>query len=231
MTEPILQNIGIMKPVPGYLEGLRELADEYGFVLIFDEVKTGFRYSVGGYSQVSGVQPDLVYFAKAVANGYPFSALGGKRELLEHFAHPDPSKRPIVSGTYNGPPRLGERRHRHHRTAAGRRRTCVPAHRPAGTTVAGRNRVDPEIQGRHRDRGSPGVRLLPLPDGSRTGGLARPGRKTTIFAKDLDMRRALIERGIYFFPVATKQCSISAAHTEADIDRTLEALDEVLSQL
>ena len=104
ITEPILQNIGIVKPQPGYLEGLRRLADDYGFLLVFDEVKTGFRYSVGGYSQMSGMKPDLVFFAKAIANGYPLSALGGKSEYMDHFAHPDPAKRPLLAGTYNGHP-------------------------------------------------------------------------------------------------------------------------------
>src|SRR5581483_496628 len=71
ITEPILQNIGIVKPQPGYLEGLRRLADELGFVLIFDEVKTGFRHALGGYAAIAQVRPDLVVYGKAVANGYP----------------------------------------------------------------------------------------------------------------------------------------------------------------
>ena len=230
VTEPILQNIGIMKPVSGYLEGLRELADEFGFVLIFDEVKTGFRYSVGGYSEVSGVTPDLVYFAKAVANGYPFSALGGKRELLEHFAHPDPARRPIVSGTYNGHP------------------VSVSA---AIATIERLLEGDGQVYrhiGRLGQRCQAGIESI-LSSRGITGTVARQGSAFCLylmdhepvdwhdlagnhdFDKDLVMRRALIERGIYFFPVATKQCSISAAHTDSDIDRTLEALDDVLSQL
>ena len=80
ITEPVLQNIGVVKPVPGYLEGLRALADEFGFILIFDEVKTGFRHALGGYSEISGVLPDLVVYGKAVANGFPLAILGGKRE-------------------------------------------------------------------------------------------------------------------------------------------------------
>ena len=74
ITEPLLQNIGVVKPQPGYLEGLRDLADEFGFLLVFDEVKTGFRHALGGYSEVCGVKPDLVVYGKAVANGFP---LGG----------------------------------------------------------------------------------------------------------------------------------------------------------
>src|SRR6185436_15068711 len=74
ITEPVLQNIGIVKPHPGYLEGLRELADATGFVLIFDEVKTGFRANLSGYQGLSGVTPDLSTFGKALANGYPIAA-------------------------------------------------------------------------------------------------------------------------------------------------------------
>jgi glutamate-1-semialdehyde 2,1-aminomutase len=104
ITEPVLQNIGVVRPAPGYLEGLRKLADEFGFVLIFDEVKTGFRHSLGGYSALSGVQPDLVVYGKAIANGFPLAVVGGQRKFMDHLHHPDPSKRPFVAGTYNGHP-------------------------------------------------------------------------------------------------------------------------------
>src|SRR5438309_1406404 len=104
ITEPVLQNLGIVKPAVGYLEGLRRLADRYGFVLIFDEVKTGFRHGVGGYSSLAGVRPDLVVFGKAVANGYPMAVLGGKRGLMNWFVHPEPAKRVLLAGTYNAHP-------------------------------------------------------------------------------------------------------------------------------
>ena len=81
ITEPVLQNIGVVKPRPGYLEGLRELADAAGFVLIFDEVKTGFRAGLGGYQGLSGVTPDLSTFGKALANGFPIAALAGKQAV------------------------------------------------------------------------------------------------------------------------------------------------------
>ena len=93
-----------MHPQPGYLEGLRELADRNGFVLIFDEVKTGFRHALGGYSEISGVRPDLVVYGKALANGFPIAILGGKRKLMDSIAHREPTKRPLVAGTCNGHP-------------------------------------------------------------------------------------------------------------------------------
>ncbi|RYZ18715.1 MAG: aminotransferase class III-fold pyridoxal phosphate-dependent enzyme, partial [Sphingobacteriales bacterium] len=71
LSEPILQNIGIVLPQEGYLQGIRDLCDRYGVVWIMDEVKTGFRHSLGGYQSIAGVKPDLSIFGKAIANGYP----------------------------------------------------------------------------------------------------------------------------------------------------------------
>jgi len=79
LTEPVLQNIGVVKPEPSFLAGLRALADEFGFILIFDEVKTGFRHAIGGYASIAKVMPDLAVFGKAVANGYPMAVIGGKQ--------------------------------------------------------------------------------------------------------------------------------------------------------
>jgi glutamate-1-semialdehyde 2,1-aminomutase len=73
ITEPLLQNIGVVKPKPGYLEGLRDLADEFGFLLVFDEVKTGFRHALGGYAEVSGVRPTWW----SMARRWPMAFLGG----------------------------------------------------------------------------------------------------------------------------------------------------------
>lgn len=73
-------------PKPGYLEGVRKLADDYGVVLIFDEIRSGFRCSIGGAQKYFGVTPDLACFGKAMANGYPISALVGKREFMSVMA-------------------------------------------------------------------------------------------------------------------------------------------------
>ena len=104
ILEPILQNVGIVKPNPGYLAGLRELCDRYGTVLIFDEVKTGFRHALGGFQALSGVTPDLSIFGKAVANGYPVGVVGGKREVMAFCHHQDPARRVLIAGTYNAHP-------------------------------------------------------------------------------------------------------------------------------
>ena len=229
IIEPILQNIGIVKPQPGYLQGLRDLADKYGFVLIFDEVKTGFRYSLGGYSQISGVKPDLAVFAKAIANGYPISALVGKRELMQLIADPNPAKRPFVAGTYNG----------HPIPVAAAIATIERLTEGGGEVYRKIDRLGQKIQ--------IGIEAI-LRTRGITGLVARQGSAFCIyfmghephdwhdlashhdFARDLSMRRSMIAKGIYFFPVETKQCSISAAHTEEDIDQTLNALEESLKQ-
>jgi glutamate-1-semialdehyde 2,1-aminomutase len=99
IVEPILQNIGVVRPREGYVAGLRELADELGFLLIFDEVKTGFRHAFGGYSEICGVTPDLVTYGKAIANGFPLALVGGKRQYMDYIVHKDAAKRPFVAGT------------------------------------------------------------------------------------------------------------------------------------
>jgi glutamate-1-semialdehyde 2,1-aminomutase len=78
ILEPIPHNIGAVLPQPGFLERLRELASKHGTVLIFDEVITGFRHALGGYQSIAGVTPDLTTMGKAMGNGWPVSALGGK---------------------------------------------------------------------------------------------------------------------------------------------------------
>jgi glutamate-1-semialdehyde 2,1-aminomutase len=230
VTEPILQNIGLVKPEPGYLEGLCELADEYGFVLVFDEVKTGFRYCVGGYSQLCGVKPDLVYFAKAIANGYPLSAIGGKAELMDLCADPDPARRVLIAGTYSGHP------------------VGVAA---ALATMERLTENDGEVYQRLESLGSLAQEEIEatLKSVGIDGTVVRQGSAFCIyfmdhaprdwhdlashhdFPLDVAMRRAMVDRGVFFFPVATKQCSISAAHTEQDIADTVKVLAESLEEV
>lgn len=230
ITEPVLQNIGVVRPNPGYLEGLRELADRYGLVLIFDEVKTGFRHAVGGYSAIAGVMPDIVVYGKAIANGFPLAVVGGKRKLMDFASHPDPSQRPFIAGTYNGHPvavaaaiRTIEYLIDHEKTLYSRIE-ALSARLHEGML---------EVFACHR----------------MTACVSRQGSALSFyfmqnapqdlhdillhhdFAKDLALRRALIERGVFFMPIATKQCSVSAAHTQADIDFTLECFGQAVRSL
>lgn len=100
ITEPVMFNSGGIEPKPGYLKGLRDLCDRHGVVLIFDEVISGFRISVGGAQEHYGVVPDLAVFGKAIAAGFPMSCVAGKRELMELI-----SRREVLhAGTFNGNP-------------------------------------------------------------------------------------------------------------------------------
>lgn len=98
LTEPIMCNQGGIMPRTGYLEGLRELCTRHGALLIFDEVITGFRVSLGGAQQQFGVIPDLATFAKGLAAGFPVSALAGRRAYMQAFGDLSVSH----AGTYNG---------------------------------------------------------------------------------------------------------------------------------
>jgi glutamate-1-semialdehyde 2,1-aminomutase len=97
ITEPVMFNTGGILPHPGYLERMRRIASDHGIVLIFDEVITGFRVSLGGAQELFNVQPDLSVFAKALGAGFPVAALSGRRDIMELIA----SGRVNHSGTYN----------------------------------------------------------------------------------------------------------------------------------
>ncbi|HEU0162304.1 MAG TPA: aminotransferase class III-fold pyridoxal phosphate-dependent enzyme [Rhizomicrobium sp.] len=230
ITEPLLQNIGVVKPEAGYLEGLRELADDFGFLLIFDEVKTGFRHAIGGYSQISGVRPDLVVYGKAVANGFPLALVGGKAEYMDSIIDPDPSKRPFVAGTYNGHPVA-----------------VAAAVETVRYLVAHRNEIYPRVEemGARIEAGildsfsRRGITACVTRQGSAFSFYLMPRPPRDLhdiieghdFARDVALRRALIQRGVFFVPIATKQCSISAAHTAEDIDFTLEQFDAAVASV
>ena len=228
ITEPVLQNIGVVRPRDGYLAGLRALADEFGFLLIFDEVKTGFRHAIGGYSEISGVTPDLVTYGKAVANGFPLAIVGGKREYMDYIIHKDPAKRPFVAGTYNGHP-VG----------------VSAAIRTIEYLLANRSRVYAHVEelGRQMEKGlreifaAHGVTASIARQGSAFSYYLMPHEPADLhdimehhdFERDVLLRRALIERGVFFVPIATKQCSISAAHSPDDIKFTLEQMEQAVS--
>lgn len=230
ILEPCLQNIGIVKPAPGYLEGLRRLADEYGFLLIFDEVKTGFRAAPGGYQEVSGVRPDLSTFGKAFANGFPIAALAGKQEFMDLAISEDPTRHVLIAGTYN----------------------CHPV--PVAAAIACLKKLRDPAVNLYRRLEQLGARLQTgqeklFAQHGVPAVVSRHGSASCIYftealprnwwdiatahdaAFDTAYRKALIERGIYHFPVPTKQASLCLAHTEADIDQTLHATDEVLRAL
>ena len=230
LTEPALQNVGVILPKPGYLAGLRDLCLAHGSVLVFDEVKTGFRSSLGGHAQVSGVKPDLAVYGKAIANGYPLGVVGGRADIIDQFASADAARRVLIAGTYNAHPFT---------TAA----ACATIDLLRADNGAIYRHL--EMLGARLQTGLEQVF-------SEEGITARVSRNASAWcwylmdhlpvdyhdlaihhdmALDRRMRRALIERGIYLFPLPTKQCSISAAHTIADIDRTIAVVRSVIKGL
>ncbi len=98
LIEPMMGNCFGIMPEPGFLEGLRRICDEYGTLLIFDEVKTGFRMALGGAQEVFGVTPDLGTFAKSMGNGFPVAAIGGRNEIMQAWAEGGITQ----AGTYSG---------------------------------------------------------------------------------------------------------------------------------
>jgi glutamate-1-semialdehyde 2,1-aminomutase len=210
LTEPVLQNIGVVPPKPGYLQDLRRLCDRYGALLVFDEVKTGFRSALGGYQSMCGVRPDLSVFGKAVANGYPLGVIGGRRDVMDLF-----DGRVLIAGTYNG----------HPAAVAAALATIEKLKRGVYGTL--------EKLGARLQAG-----LSKLGTVSRIGsafGLYFMDQvpldwhdvaASHDFDRDRSFRRRLIDRGIYFFPVPCKQGSISAAHREAEIDQTIRSASQ-----
>lgn len=230
ILEPVLQNIGVVKPQPGYLQGLRQLADKFGFLLIFDEVKTGFRHAIGAYQSICGVMPDLCTFGKAIANGYPISAIGGKACYMDYFNHPEKSKRVLISGTCNAHPI------------------------PIAAAIATIQKLASSEHNVYEHT----YRLGKMLEDGMTEILSkfdepfcfsRIGSAFCLYFMDheprdyhdlamrhnakLDQayRASLIEEGIYHFPMPIKQGSISAAHTGRDIEETLEKTKPVLETL
>lgn len=100
-VEPICGNVGVVPPEPGYLEGLRELCDKYGSLLLFDEVMTGFRVALGGAQSLYGVRPDLTCLGKVIGGGLPVGAYGGRKELMEQVSPAGPV---YQAGTLSGNP-------------------------------------------------------------------------------------------------------------------------------
>ena len=100
IVEPVMENIGICKPLPGYLEAVREITQRYGTLLIFDEVKTGITAGWGGATGALGVLPDLVALAKSIGGGLPLGAFGGRAEYMDQITQ----GRVVHLGTYNGNP-------------------------------------------------------------------------------------------------------------------------------
>ena len=218
ILEPTLA--GYIGPEPGFLAFLREETRRRGIVLIYDEVKTGFRLALGGAQEAYGVAPDLTVLGKVLGGGFPIGAVGGRRDLME-LTTPRPGRPDYEhvyhSGTFNGHPLA---------MAAGLA-TLEVLLQPGvyRDLFAVTRRLREGIEAALRDAGVP---ALTQGEGSIFNVLIadRPARSyRDVLATDLDLRRALdlalLMRGVYNQPL--NRFSLSIAHTPEVIDRTVEA--------
>jgi glutamate-1-semialdehyde 2,1-aminomutase len=224
IVEPVVANMGVVPPAPGFLEALREITRCEGALLIFDEVITGFRLAYGGAQGVYKVVPDLTALGKIIGGGLPVAAYGGRREIMQHLAPLGPV---YQAGTLSGNP-LAMR---------------------AGLATLPKL----EAPGFYDELDRKAARLAEglsaaLRENSIPGRVNRAGSLLTLFfvadkvqnysdAKHSDSSEfaaffhAMLERGIFLPPSQFEALFVSAAHSEADIDRTLDAARESLKSI
>src|SRR3954471_2420828 len=213
IVEPIAGNMGVVPPVEGFLDVLRKLCDASGALLIFDEVITGFRVGRGGAQELYGVRPDLTVLGKIVGGGLPLAAFGGRADVMEQLA---PSGPVYQAGTLSGNLLA---------TAAGLR--VLRRLRDPGVYD------ELERKGARLEAGLAGL-----------GRVRRVGGMLSLFLSDRGVRnfddaqtadteryaayfRHLLDRGIYVAPSQFEAMFVSLAHTDEDIDRTVEAAGEL----
>ncbi len=217
IVEPIAANMGVVAPNPGFLEGLRNVCDRYGALLIFDEVITGFRLGVGGAQKYFGVRADLATYGKIIGGGMPVGAYGGRKDIMEKIAPTGPV---YQAGTLSG----------------------NPVAMAAGLAQLERLEKDPGI---YEKIDALAARLADgLRDGARRAGRAvrvnqigslccaffAPGPVDSYAtAKAADTAAyaryfaAMLDKGVYLAPSQFEAMFVSAAHTEKLIDNTIEA--------
>lgn len=228
LTEPVLQNVGVILPKEGYLQGIIDLCDKYGAVSILDEVKTGFRSALGGYQSIANVKPDLSVFGKAVANGFPLGVIGGRKDIMHLFDSAEPEKRVLIAGTYNAHPINAAAAIA---TIQILRDTNVYKHLDQVC-----HKLYSNLEKMFQEKGSPMVLARNASAFCPYFCEQFPQDIHDIllnhnFDFDLKFRKALIGKGIYHIPIPCKQGSVSYAHTEEDIDKTLEITWEVLKNM
>lgn len=220
ILEPIPHNIGAVLPLPGFLERLRELATKHGTVLVFDEVITGFRHGLGGYQAIAGVTPDLTTLGKAMANGWPVSALGGKAELMDLFST-TPGQPAFFAGTFNGHPAT---------TAAALATIDKLEREPVHEHVFRLGeRTRTGLQELYDRLGVPAV-VAGFGSVFLSYFLEGPvQRYDDLLRNDVDLfvgyRREMMQDGIFELPLNLKRSHISYAHTDDDVDRLLTATE------
>jgi glutamate-1-semialdehyde 2,1-aminomutase len=216
LVEPVAGNMGCVPPEPGFLEGLRALADAHGVLLVFDEVMTGFRVAYGGAQERFDVRPDLTVLGKIVGGGLPAAAYGGRRDLMERIAPVGPV---YQAGTLSGNPLA---------MAAGLE-TLRQLRKP-GTYEALAARARTLADGLAEAARDAGVELTTAAVGGMFGFFFHPGPvRCYEDARKAHAERfrvffhAMLDRGVYLAPSAYEAGFVSLAHRPRDVAETLAA--------
>jgi glutamate-1-semialdehyde 2,1-aminomutase len=220
IVEPIVGNAGFISPADGFLQGLREIADETGALLVFDEVMTGFRIAPAGAKERFGVTADLTTLGKVIGGGLPAAAYGGRRDIMERIAPTGPV---YQAGTLSGNPLA---------MAAGHA-TLTALTRELHQKIAGR--TERLVSGLKDIAAHAGVPFTADSAGSMWGFFfhAGPVRDfATAKESDVEMFRkffhASLDRGIYLAPSAFEAGFMSAAHGDREVDETLDRLEQAM---
>jgi glutamate-1-semialdehyde 2,1-aminomutase len=225
IVEPVAGNMNCIPPVAGFLETLREECTRHGAVLIFDEVMTGFRVASGGAQQLYGIKPDLTTLGKIVGGGMPVGAFGGRREIMEYISPLGPV---YQAGTLSGNPVA---------MAAGLATL-------AGIEVPGFHArlaaaTDRLVAGLAEAAAGAGIPLSTNHVCGMFGFFFTAADRVTTYADATacDVERfkrffhGMLAEGVYLAPSAFEAGFVSAAHTDADIDATIEAAARVLRRI
>ena len=220
IVEPVAGNMNCIPPLEGYLQGLRDLCDQHGVLLIFDEVMTGFRVALGGAQSLYGVMPDLSTFGKVIGGGMPVGAFGGKREFMELVAPTGPV---YQAGTLSGNPVA---------MAAGLA-TLDQITKP-GFYESLSDKTKMLTEGMQAEADFAGVPFTTTAVGGMFG-LYFSGVKNIVNfeqsgAVDVEMFRrffhAMLDKGVYLAPSAYEAGFVSSAHTEEHLSATINAAKE-----
>lgn len=225
IVEPIAGNMNMVLPAPGWLDALRRQCTQHGALLIFDEVMTGFRVARGGAQELFGIRPDLTTLGKIMGGGLPAAAFGGREEVMAALAPDGPV---YQAGTLSGSPLA---------MAAGLA-TLTELERSGFYASLGR-RTAALANGLREAGEQAGIPLATCSAGGMFGFVfssERPiARYAQVAAADVARFRrffhGMLEENVYLAPSAFEAGFVSAAHTDADIEQTLEAAQKVLETL
>jgi glutamate-1-semialdehyde 2,1-aminomutase len=224
IVEPVAGNMGLVKPVDGFLQALRELTDKSGSLLIFDEVMTGFRVSHGGAQAKYGISPDLTCLGKIIGGGLPVGAYGGKRDIMAHIAPQGPV---YQAGTLSGNPLA---------MAAGI--ATLTQLNASGFYEALDEKTDRLMAGLEGASEKAGIEVRLTKAGSMMGlfftdkaVMNFEDAKTSDLKMFSDYYKGMLKEGVYLAPSQFEALFVSAAHDTEHIDKTIQAAEKVMEGL